>query len=65
VVEIHIGTPAPVPARPVVDASYSFALTIAFADMAGHDAYQSDPLHQAFLANCRALWTRVQIYDAA
>jgi hypothetical protein len=31
--------------------------------MEAHDAYQQDPLHQAFLAN-KELWERVQIYDA-
>jgi len=61
---IHIGSPAPIAPRPVVDSSYSFALTCVFRDVAGHDAYQTDPLHQAFLANFRASWTKVQIYDA-
>jgi len=33
--------------------------------MAGHDIYQVDPLHKAFLDSFRTFWTKVQIYDAA
>jgi hypothetical protein len=62
--ELHIGTPAPIPARAVVDASYSYALTVIFKDVAAHDAYQVDPVHRAFVERYKADWTRVQIYDA-
>ena len=62
--ELHIGNPAPIPKRPVVDDSYSFALTILFKDVAAHDAYQVDPIHKAFVAGCKQYWTKVQIYDA-
>lgn len=61
---LHIGTPAPIPTRPVVDASYSFGLTVLFTDVAAHDAYQVDPLHKAFINRFRTYWERVQIYDA-
>jgi hypothetical protein len=61
---LHIGSPAPIPPRPVVDASYSFALTILFDDVAAHDAYQVHPIHRAFVDNFKARWERVQIYDA-
>jgi hypothetical protein len=61
---LHIGKPAPLPPRAVVDQTYSFALSIQFADVAGHDAYQIDPVHQAFVEKFRTYWTRVQIYDA-
>ena len=40
------------------------ALTVLLKDVAAHDAYQVDPIHLAFVASCKALWTRVQIYDA-
>jgi hypothetical protein len=49
--------------RPVIDRSYSYALTVAFDDEAGHDAYQVDPVHDAFRKECAHLWNRVQIYD--
>jgi len=61
----YIGTPAATERRPVIDASYSFALTVLLQDVAAHDAYQVDPIHLAFVASCKAYWTRVQIYDAA
>ncbi|MCX6937492.1 MAG: Dabb family protein [Verrucomicrobia bacterium] len=61
---MHIGAPAPIPPRPVVDASYDFAITALFADVAAHDAYQIDPAHKAFLARFKGDWERVQIYDA-
>jgi len=38
-------------------------LTI-FDDMAGHDAYQVDPVHDQFRIECAPLWSRVLIYDA-
>ena len=62
--ELHIGTPAPIPPRPVVDASYSFAISALFADVDGHNAYQVDPAHIAFVTRFKTYWTKVQIYDA-
>jgi hypothetical protein len=61
---LYIGTPAALPERPVRDSSYAFALTVGFKDIAAHDAYQVDPLHEAFNHNFRSLWARVQVYDA-
>lgn len=60
---VYVGSPSSTPARPVIDASYDFCLTVLLEDMAAHDAYQRNPLHQAFLEN-KELWERVQIYDA-
>jgi hypothetical protein len=65
VASLHVGTPAAIPPRPVVDATYTFAVTILFADIAAHDAYQVHPLHRTFVENFKASWERVQIYDAA
>ena len=61
---LHIGTPAAIPPRPVVDVSYSFAISVQFADIAGHNAYQVDPAHLAFVSRFKSYWTKVQIYDA-
>ncbi len=61
----YIGTPAPTERRPVIDASYAFALTVLFRDVTAHDAYQTDPIHLKFIEDCRRYWERVQIYDAA
>ncbi len=61
---LYIGTPAPIPDRPVVDRSYSFGLTIVFPDVEAHNAYQVDPIHKAFVETNKVHWTKVQIYDA-
>ena len=60
---VYVGSPSPTPTRPVIDASYDFCLTVLLEDMAAHDAYQQNQLHQKFLEN-KELWERVQIYDA-
>jgi hypothetical protein len=61
---LYVGAPAAIPPRPVVDASYDFAITVLFDDVAGHDAYQPHSVHQAFVSRFKTCWTRVQIYDA-
>jgi hypothetical protein len=63
--KIYVGTPAATGKRPIIDDTYSFALTVLLKDIAAHDLYQVDPIHLAFIAACKAFWTRVQIYDAA
>jgi hypothetical protein len=63
--ELYVGRPAALPPRPVVDASYDFAITCLFASLAAHNEYQVDPLHLAFVARFKDRWQRVQIYDAA
>lgn len=61
---LHIGVPADVEMRPVIDASYSVSELIFFDDIEGHDVYQAHPVHKAFIENCSHLWERVAIYDA-
>ncbi len=63
--KIYVGTPAATQKRPIIDDSYSVALTVICKDVAAHDAYQIDPIHLAFIDACKTFWTRVQIYDAA
>jgi hypothetical protein len=63
--KVYVGAPAPTQKRPVIDDSYSVALTVICKDMAAHDAYQVDPIHLKFVENFKSCWTRVQIYDAA
>lgn len=65
VTQIHVGVPAGTEKRPIIDDSYSVALTVICKDVAGHDAYQVDPIHLAFVSNFKTFWNRVQIYDAA
>lgn len=62
--QCFIGTPAKTEKRPIIDDSYSVALTVICKDVAAHDAYQVDPIHLAFVNSCKTFWTRVQIYDA-
>ena len=56
-----VGKPAATD-RPVIDSSYSYGLVVVFEDMAGHDAYQVDPIHDRF-RDLSSLWTQVKIYD--
>ena len=58
-----IGTPAATD-RPVIDRSWSWSLTLTFADQAAHDTYQVDPVHYRFREQCSKYWTRVLIYDS-
>ena len=60
---VYVGTPSTTE-RPVIDTSYSFALTVIFNDMAEHDAYQVDPLHTHFLETFKPMFAKVVIYDA-
>lgn len=61
---VYVGSPAATPERPTIDASYDFALTVLFDSVEAHDRYQVDPAHTDFIAQHKALWTRVQVYDA-
>jgi hypothetical protein len=58
-----VGNPAPTD-RPIIDRSYSCALVLTFDDLAGHDLYQEDPIHDRFREGCASYWTKVLIYDA-
>lgn len=58
-----IGTPAATD-REIIDRSYSYALVVSFADEAGHDAYQADPIHDRFREQCDGSWKKIVIYDA-
>lgn len=61
---VYTGTPAKTAERPVIDRSYDFCLTVVLKDIPAHDAYQDDPIHHAFIANCKQFWTEVKVYDA-
>ena len=60
----YIGTVAETKDRPVVRTDYSYNLTILFDDIEGHNQYQVDPLHKAFVAKCSKYWTHLEIIDA-
>jgi hypothetical protein len=62
--KIYVGAPAATGKRPIIDDTYSLALTVLCANVAAHDAYQVDPLHLAFVNTFKTYWSRVIIYDA-
>lgn len=62
--QCHVGSPATIEKRPVVDNSYDYGLMVRFKTMADHDFYQSKcPDHARFIATCKTLWERVVVYD--
>jgi hypothetical protein len=62
VIDGSLGRPAGTD-RPVVDRAYSYGLVVRFPDQAAHDAYQTDPVHDAFRDECGTLWSAVRIFD--
>ncbi len=50
--------------RPVIDRAYTHALVLLFADAAAEQAYQVDPVHDQFRAECHTFWDRVRIFDS-
>lgn len=61
----HLNCGVAIPSeRPVVDKSYSVALSMTFDGPAQLDAYQVHPVHQKFSAECvRPVAERVVVYD--
>lgn len=57
------GKPGPTTPRPVIDRTYSYAITVTFDDVPGHDDYQVDSIHLKFVEKFSTFWTRLSIYD--
>lgn len=57
--------PAKVAVRPVVDQSWDYALSMLFATIEDHDAYQDAPDHLAFIHTFKEWWARVLVMDLA
>jgi hypothetical protein len=57
--------PAAVVVRPVIDQSWDYALTMQFANLEDHDAYQVDPDHNVFINSFKDWWAQVQVRDLA
>jgi hypothetical protein len=64
IIRSHIGVPAAVTPRPVLDSSYTYSLLVIFNDIQAHDAYQVHPNHLKFIDENKHLWDRVQVYDS-
>lgn len=61
---LHIGVPASTEQREVVDNSYQVSELLLFDNAADQDAYQVDPIHEQFVADCSHLWRKVVVYDS-
>ena len=61
---VYIGNPAAVPKRPVLVSDYDFCLSVLLKDVLAQNAYQQDPIHQAFIAEHKEKWEQVKVYDA-
>jgi len=59
---LFYGPPAMRP-REIVDSNYDFARICHFLYTAGHEAYQIDPVHRAFVEKYEHFFGRVNIYD--
>lgn len=50
--------------RPVNVRDFHVALHIIFRDKASHDLYQEAPAHLAFIAENKANWKQVRVFDS-
>ena len=63
--DIHIGIPADSEERDVIERSYDVSLLVTFANLADHDHYQVDPLHDIFREQYAGpLCKRVMVLDS-
>ena len=63
--DIHIGIPAATEERDVIESSYDVSLLVTFNNIADHDHYQVDPLHDIFREDyARPLCKRVMVLDS-
>ena len=62
--ELYVGRPVG-SSRAVVDASFSFALTVLFDDADALGVYQPHPVHRKFVEDFQHCWDRIVVYDAA
>ncbi|REK10529.1 MAG: Dabb family protein [Planctomycetota bacterium] len=59
-----VGTRTPDLTREVNVTDYHVALHVVFADRAAHDRYQTHPRHLEFIAENKAFWSQVRVFDA-
>ena len=50
--------------RDVNDRDFDVALHVVFTDRAAHDAYQNDATHNQFVAEMKANWAKVRVFDS-
>jgi len=64
VVYFSVGTLNPDLARPVNDRGYHVTLNVVFDSRESHDLYQVAPRHLEFIAQQKANWKQVRIFDS-
>lgn len=64
VVHFSCGTVCPTLIRPVNVRDFDVSLHVIFRSMADHDAYQVHPRHQQFIAENKANWKQVRVFDS-
>lgn len=57
------GTLVPDLTRPVNDREFHVGLHLVFESRAAHDAYQEAPRHLQFIAENKATWAKVRVFD--
>lgn len=60
---LSYGLAANTPVRPVTDNSFTYSLTITFASVEDHNAYQEDRTHLDAVEKFSANWYRVVVHD--
>ena len=58
------GTRAEALNRDVNDRDFDVSLHLVFTDQAAHDAYQDAPRHNDFIAEQKANWAKVRVFDS-
>jgi hypothetical protein len=64
IVHYHCGKRDPDLNRNVNDQTYDVGLHLVFESRAAHDAYQDDPTHNIFIAECKPNWEQVRVFDS-
>ncbi len=59
------GEPAKTEKRAVSETDWDLVLVLHFRTIKDHDAYQAHPIHEQFISECRPLWSKVRVVDAA
>ena len=50
--------------REVNDQDWDVGLHVQFTDRTAHDAYQDDATHNVFIAQMKANWSKVRVFDS-
>lgn len=64
VTHFSVGVNAPEYDRPVNDRDYDVAIHVIFATAKDQNAYQTAPRHLEFIAESKALWAKVRVFDS-